>query len=228
MNEIYNPIDDVPPITVDQKSCICCGSTKILSRIAKDRSFRAGRRDRCGECENALRLSVDEHYQRLREENLNSFAVKSQKWAHQDDYRNAEAREGRRMAHNDFIRIIKLMCPDLYIIPGGIRGDWAMYKTYPCRQPRLATPERPEGLDFEYLGYCPSGILPEYSIIEFDDRDVAVKESRRGWRTILLRLIKAGMVTPERVNEIFPEADGEASTVWKRQLYVLRNGHEPD
>jgi len=122
------------------------------------------------------------------------------------------------MHHSDFLNVVKRLVPDLYIVPGNLPGDLAVFRTYPGPQTRL------EGRDFEYLFYCPTGLLPEYSQYEFDTvRDVAIKEKRRGWRTVLLRLILNGLLSEDTCNKVFGPAKGPASSVWHRRLWASRN-----
>jgi hypothetical protein len=115
-------------------------------------------------------------------------------------------------------KIFKLIPHDLFITDGRIGTDLALYQVYGKAQPDL------NGRSFRYLFYIPQGRLPEFSQYEFDHRDVPIKEKRRGWRTILLRLIKTGLVTEQEVEEEFGPALGEASTVWRRTLWQYRNG----
>ncbi len=209
------------------KECVGCLRIRPNSMFQKDSSCRDGRRDLCDECATSPRLSTEEHVCRLREMTYGSEAVKRQRWQHQEDYRNDLARVGHPMWTHDLMNKLKQLVPSLYVIDGRIVGDLAVYRTYGCPQPRL------EGRDFEYLFYVPTGVvvdgafkptpLPEYSIYEFNDRDVPVRERIRGWRTVLLRLIKSGLLTEEKSNEVFGYADGPASTVWKRTLYLHRN-----
>ena len=175
----------------------CCGCFRILAYkfFRRDASYRDGWRDLCQVCEAAPRMSTEEHLYSQREKNY--AAASKQRWAHQDDYRDDAARLGNTMQHNDFLVKLLRVVPNLYVTEGRIEGDLALYRTYGGPQERL------NGNSFEYLFYMPKGLLPEFSQYEFDDRDVIVKESRRGWRTVLLRLIKSGMITEEKVNQVF-------------------------
>jgi hypothetical protein len=103
----------------------------------------------------------------------------------------------------------------IYITEGNILGDLSIFKLLG----RAPKGER----DFEYLCYMPTGMLSEYSIIEFDKRDIPIKEERRGYRTVLLRLIKASVITEEQCRQEFGEAVGPASIPFNRDLYRWRN-----
>jgi hypothetical protein len=196
----------------------CAGCHRDLDWVhyRKESSQSDGRTSLCHECENAPRMSVSEHTAHTREKNFSAAA--SQRARHQDDYKNDEARRGRQMMHSDFLFVLKRLVPDLYITEGRIEGDLAIFRTYAGPQTKL------EGRDFEYLFYIPTGLLPEFSIWEFDTvRDIRVKEKQRGWRTILLRLIKLGLLTEDTCNKVYGRPDGQASTVWYRELFEYRN-----
>jgi hypothetical protein len=162
-------------------------------------------------------MSTAEHTARLRELNYYSEAVKAQRWQNQEEYENTVARIGKAMHHADLLSKVRRLVPCLYLTDGRIEGDIAIYQTYPCPQPEL------NGRSFRYLFYCPTGLLPEFSQYEFDHRDVPIKETKRGWRTILLRLIKSNLLTEEKCDEAFGRAVGPASSVWYRELYKHRN-----
>jgi hypothetical protein len=197
------------------KECMTCFRILAYKFFRKDSSYRDGWRDQCLVCESAPVMSTDEHVWSQREKNY--VAATAQRWAHQDDYRNDAARVGNLMSHSDLICRLRRLIPDLYFTEGRIIGDLAVYRTYGGPQTRL------NGNSFEYLFYMPTGLMPEFSLYEFSERDVPVKEKQRGWRTILLRLIRTGLLTEEKCREEFGEAVGAGSTVWHRKLWEFRN-----
>jgi len=76
------------------------------------------------------------------------------------------------------------------------------------------------GKNYKYMGYAPFTMMHEYSLYEFDTvRDVMIRESSRGWRAILLRFIKAELVTEEQCRKEFGYAVGEGSMTWHKQLF---------
>ncbi len=200
------------------KQCSGCLRALTYNYFDKDSSSKDGRADLCPSCQNSPKLSLAEHTARLREMNFNSEAVKRQRFECQEDYKNDAARIGRPMHSSDLITTLKGVIPSLFVIEGNIKDELAIYLTYPCPQQRL------NGRDFEYLFFCPEGLMPEYSIYEWDEvRDIPIKEKMRGWRTVLIRLIKRGLISEEQCNKIFGEARGPASTVWHRTLWKMRN-----
>lgn len=200
------------------KECIGCFRILDYRFFDHDHTYRDGRKDLCVSCASAPRMSTSEHTARLREQNYSSEAVKAQRWANQELYKNDAARVGRAMHHSDFIRVLTHLVPDLYITEGRIEGDLAVFRTYGQPQPRL------DGRTFEYLFYCPTGIIPEFSQYEFDEvRDIPIREKRRGWRTILLRLIRTGLLSEDIVSKVFGRAEGPAAEIYNLKLKQYRD-----
>jgi hypothetical protein len=230
MHELQDPANTVNQQVIESSEMLgkeCIGCLRILEYgfFDRDSRYRDGRKDLCVRCQSAPRLTTQEHTVRVRESNNSSEAVKRQRWDHQDDYRCDEARLGRQMPSGVFIERLHKLIPSnrLYITEGRIIGDLAFFKLYNCPQPQL------EGRDFEYLFYCPTGLIPEFSLYEFDTvRDIPIREKQRGWRTVLLRLIKSGLLTQEQCDKEFGVASGPASSVWYRRLYEYRNQAKAD
>lgn len=64
---------------------------------------------------------------------------------------------------------------------------------------------------------------PEWSLLAFDEFDVPTHEKWRGWRTALLHLIEADVLTEDEVSRAFgPVTLDEISIVYRRHLYVHR------
>lgn len=215
-NTLNNRVVESPEVI--GKECIGCARILEYAFFKRDASYRDGRRDLCDVCANAPRLSIAEHTARLQEGNFNSEAVKRQRWANQDDYRDDAARIGRGMQSADFIRILQRLVPDLYFMDGNVVGDIAVFQIYGKPQPDLS------GKDYRYLFYIPNDWLPEYSLYEFDTiRDIPIREKQRGWRTALLRLIESKLLSENLCNDVFGRPEGPASSVWHRTLYSFRN-----
>lgn len=222
INQINQDVIESPDLL--GKECLTCGRILEYKFFRKDSSYKDGRRDQCEGCESVPRMSLDEHTHRLREKNFSSEAVKKQRWEHQEDYKNSSARQGKTMTGVEFLQKLKTLIPDLYWQSGRIEGDLAVYIIYPFPQSHL------DNRDFEYMWYVPSGKMPEFSTYEFDKaRDVLVREEERGWRTPLLRCIKRGLITEEQADATFGKpSDGEASVVYRRQLWEYRNKRKAD
>ena len=63
---------------------------------------------------------------------------------------------------------------------------------------------------------------PEWSIMRFDEYGVATKERYRGWRTAMLVLIVAEVLTEKEVDKAFGRAIGEAGSWYRAQLKAYR------
>ena len=64
---------------------------------------------------------------------------------------------------------------------------------------------------------------PEWTLMRFDQFDVPTNERYRGWRTALLHLILAGILTEEEVNRAFgPVKLNQASLFYRQQLQAHR------
>jgi len=201
---------------VDLKACASCQKELPYNMFRKDSSFRDGRKPQCDACAAVPRLSTIEHTHRQREMNLR--AAGRQRWEHQSEWYDDAARTLNYLSQNEVIRRLQKLIPNLYFTDGRIYGDVSVYRTYGQGQPQLG------GNSFEYLMYIPGGLMPEFSVMEFDAKNVPVKEAQRGWRTILLRLIKSKLVTEQKAHEAFGEPRGLGSASYRRQLFDWRSG----
>jgi hypothetical protein len=65
---------------------------------------------------------------------------------------------------------------------------------------------------------------PEWSLLHFDKNDVPIAEKFRGWRTAMLHLIEANVLTEQEVDRAFGKVKefSPASYVYRRQLQTHR------
>jgi hypothetical protein len=200
------------------QTCASCGCDLDWIHFRKDSSFRTGHAAQCVTCEAVPKLSTAEHTARLREKNLNSEVYKKQRWEGQEDLKDDASRIGRPMRHTDLLTIVKRLIPNLYVMPGNIKGHLAVFRTYPGPQSFL------DGRDFQYLFYMEEGLTPEFSQYQFDPiTDVPIRESKRGWRTVLLRLIKTGLLTEDVCNKVFGRPEGMPANRWHSELQKYRS-----
>ena len=201
----------------------CQGCFRVLAWkfFKKDSSYREGYRTLCHSCESAPRLSINEHTVRLQEANRNNHAVRRQRFEEQEEYRKDDARVGHRLHVTEFLRRVKKYLPNLFVIDGGVQGDLALFVIYPGPQPRL------DGQDFEYLTYISEGWSNEFSTFEWNNEtDTPIREKwngGRGWRTVLLRLIKRDLITEEQALKEFGPAEGEGSRIYNKEIFKHRN-----
>jgi len=198
------------------RECCCCFRILPSNRFRRDSSTKDGRAIRCIACESTPSLSIDENTAMMRERNNNSDALKKLRPVYMDSLRCEIARIGKVMWAHEFLEKLQKLLPGLRWIPGKIEGDISVYimDTHPEFQP----------LGYRYLWYVESGIMPEFSLYEFDERDFPIKEKKRGWRTPLLRCILAGMISQADAESMFGRPpENLASEVWYRRLYAYRN-----
>lgn len=109
-----------------------------------------------------------------------------------EEFVDAKRRMGRVLHHSEIIKRLRSIVPSLIVCQGGQQGRVGMYavRNTPTSEIQgypLAT--RKKRVDCPiYIGWLDLGQSPEYEIDKVNEVDVAVGQ-RRGWRTLLLRLI---------------------------------------
>lgn len=201
------------------KECSSCMRAFTYNQFRVDTSMKDGRVHQCQSCEASPRLSTAEHVDRLRKLNNNSEAVKSQRWEDQEYFKDYPSRVGKPMHHVEFFDKLKKITGDkIYYEQGNFESDLAIYQMYGTPQPQL------DGRQFEYLFYATKGTMPEYDLVEFDEvRDVPKKPLMRGWRTLLLSLIRRGTITEDEAHRVFGKSVGNGGYIYRRDLYRWRN-----
>ena len=120
-----------------------------------------------------------------------------------------EARIGKRMHSTELIRRLAKLIPNFVPWPGNIEGQTSLYRIFGDR--------------VDFICWTSDGILQEFSSVEFNKWMQPIKEIR-GWRTVVLRVIKFGLLTEEQARKEFGEpSNPSAAKFWNRQLYNLRN-----
>lgn len=220
MNDDINAIDHDLLYTPDLLGQECCSCCRIL-RFAffdRDSSYRSGHKPQCISCQAEPRLSMEEHVDRLKKSNFNSEAVKRQRHEDQEEWRKEDARRGRTMHCSDVLVKLHRLVPSLYIKEGAIVNDLALYTIAPGPRADWG------GKNYKYLGFVSYAILPEYSIYEFDEEhDVMIRATEQGWRDVLMRFIRAGLLTEDQVYKEFGRPTGQGSAVWFKKIFNLKN-----
>ena len=226
---VFEDQNEVPSFTTPSKECWCCGCIYPLNHFKKDASKKDGRVDQCDMCAEVPRLSTEEHTLRQRETNYK--AAGKQRFLDKKDYLDERSRWGRPRHHTDLLSFFQDHIRGLYVKDGKFVGDVSMYKVWdrleyrPCEDGSyfFSLPFDPANPTFEYIGYIPMGWLPEFDIVEFDDRNVPIRKKHKGWRTVLLELIRTKVVTRDQVEQHFGPAIGKASLRWRRTLWNYQN-----
>lgn len=120
----------------------------------------------------------------------NTEIGKEYQWLHPGEYADVEQRIGTTMTHGEFITRLRKL------------GILCWYTQHPQIQKAvlmvqgLAKPP-------EVACWVQQGVMPELSIMRFDQYGVPLDERRRGWRTCLLQLILKGIVSEKQAVKTF-------------------------
>ena len=168
-----------------------------------------------------------------------------------EELADAKARMGRPMHHSEFIRKMRTIVPSLIVTDGRVRGTLSlmMVRSTPVKEvPDYKGPEKTNFSCPIYIGWIHSGDMPEYEIDVIDGFQCAIGQ-RRGWRTVLLRMIarwhkrlelngepsldiwgcpirtgRASIITEEQAHEVFgAPSNGVTASNYRRQLQDFRN-----
>lgn len=194
--------------------CFCnkCSEWKPetdFSIVARAQHKREDENCLCLECVDKLFRS------RLGKSEINAY-IKEDRARRLQRTRNPEFEEmtgvrrlGRVMHSSEFLTKIKHVVPNLQTRPGGIQGDISLYRVI--------------GEEIAYVCWLTEGYLPEFSLVKFNADMQPIREIR-GWRTVLIRMIKVGLLTEQQAEKEFgrPTYPQEAR-FWERQLFWLRN-----
>jgi hypothetical protein len=202
------------------KECQSCARLLTYRFFPKNSAYKDGYAPQCYKCLEAPRLSIAEHTTRLREMNYTSAGTRRQKHPDQDFLR--DKRPGRPMDCSTFLQKLHHAYPGLYITPGAVTVngtvvDIALYATSGVNKPEWG------GNSFKYLGYATLGIMPEYSEYEFNERDVLIRATQIGWRSILIRFVENNILTEEQCNQEFGPPSGGVNSLWYKKLQQHRS-----
>lgn len=131
----------------------------------------------------------------------------------QDDLEQQERSAGPRMEPSEFIRRVRKENSQLIVRDGGVIGSVALY-VYVEPKDRM---EGSEDEPFKYVGGFPWHPLPEFAHLIVDDRGLPKREYR-GWRSALISLIKAKVLTYHQAVRQFGEPIGQRADRWFSEL----------
>lgn len=202
------------------KGAECQGCARLYTFASgmfdRNSAYKLGYEPVCVDCRKAPKLSIEEHLAKLREQNFNSESTKRQRHEDQEQFRLD--RRGRTLDCSLFLQKLLHLVPNLYVTEGGIVGDLALYVTAGLNRSDFG------GNSFKYLGYVTLGMMPEFSEYQFDEaRDVMIRATKIGWREVLLRFIRNGILTEEQCNSEFGPPSGGVNSTWYKNLHRYRN-----
>lgn len=157
-----------------------------------------------------------EELARLFEMNVNSR--KQYRFSHQDEFKSQ--REGRILHMNDFLgRLRRAGVTAWYTDKGGRPGMLGLF----VKHAGLYSGCTHEAGSPHYVAFAQVPYMQEYEEMYFDRYDVPLGTKRRGWRTLLLRLIEQKILTEALANEFFgPPDTGPVSRRYRETIQYLR------
>jgi hypothetical protein len=133
---------------------------------------------------------------------------------HPDQDLMTQRREGRIIHYLEFVRLLNEHEINVRAADGlrqDQKGLWALVPTM-------------GGGQWKYITWMQVPYMQEYEEINVDDYGVMTNQKRRGWRTVLLCLIKQGILTEELAHSIFGKpSSAEFSSIYLRDLHSIRN-----
>lgn len=146
----------------------------------------------------------------------------------QAELENPERALGPRLPYTQFIAKLRYIATELKAIDGS-QGNIALY--YPRSAEDYAATlrewsERGKNDHFfqyhRYVGGFPKEDLPEYSTVDIDTSLLPTRE-RRGWRSVLITLIKQGVVSFNDAVSMFGDVGTDRrGWRWNEQLHPWR------
>jgi len=137
--------------------------------------------------------------------------------AGQDELEDQERSAGPRMEPSEFIWRVKKENSQIIVRDGGVPGAVALYVYV---EPYLRE-EGNETQPFKYVAGFEWEPLPEFAHIITDSRGLPKKEYR-GWRSVLISLIKGGALTYRQAVEEFGNPTGQRAERWFSELRNYR------
>ena len=222
----FDVVDYEAGVSDDILGAECSGCRRLLTFrggfFPKNSAYKSGYGPLCYSCLKSPVLSIAEHAARLQEMNYNSEGTRRQRHSLQDDFKEASTKGGRSLECSAFLQKLLHVYPSLYVTQGGvtINGavvDLALYATSGVNKPEFG------GNSFKYMGYVTLGVLPEYSEYEFSERDILLRCSQIGWRSVLLRFVENNLLTEEQCDREFGPPSGGVNSLWYKKLHNHRN-----
>jgi len=153
------------------------------------------------------RLDEVESLARLKERNARDAA--KNRIPDQDVLENKAAALGMPLQPNELIRRIQRLNPKIIVEPGGVRNAVAV--RYPKKDEKGVETK-------EYVtGFYIDQPMPEFSCVVVDNRGLPLREVR-GWRTVIMALIRVKALKPQQVEVVFGRANGQRATLWDKHM----------
>jgi len=129
-------------------------------------------------------------------------------WDH-NSFRDFHRRKGCVLHSSEFILRVTECNPNIFVEQQlNFQDEWGFYLDMACGP--------------TYLSGFPKGWLTEFSYCLVDERNLPTEE-KRGWRTVLIRLLGKGALTWEQVISEFGDSEGFNSERWLMYSAPYRN-----
>lgn len=148
----------------------------------------------------------------------------------QDELEDKERGSGPRLQFTEIISRLKREIPKLRAVDGS-PGNIALY--FPRNNKEFA--EAKQEWDFikdefflfhKYVGGFPKQDIPEYSTVEIDTSLLPTRENR-GWRSILISLLKQGILSyKQAVHQFGDVGTDQRGWRWREQTHMWRSAPE--
>jgi len=151
----------------------------------------------------------------MRQREMSAESVKEYKFFRQleDGLTDEKTRRGELMFCLDFVEKLNTILP-AYLSGKVIKGMAGLY---------VLTPDV-KGGHWHYVCGVQASMMNEYSVIHVDSHGLPLNEKKRGWRTVLLRLIQGSFISEEDADRVFGEpTSGSVSRRYREQIYWFRN-----
>ena len=154
-----------------------------------------------------------EEYWRLYEQN-----VESGKQYHFDNQEELKLQRTGHIFHmNEFLRLLRNAGLNAwYTDKGGMERTLGLFVTHENHYPTCSH-KRGEP---HYVGFVQVPLMQEFEELFFDQYNIPLGSKRRGWRTVLLRMIEQRLITEDKVREIFGVP--ELNVISRRYLHYLQ------
>lgn len=143
---------------------------------------------------------------------MSAETAKQYQWLTPEEYADQEQRIGRVMSHAEFITKLR------------DTGMHCWYVQHPHADKAVLMFAKDGVAQPEVVCWSQVGMMPELSLMRFDDHGAPLNEQRRGWRTCLLQIILKGFLTEEKADATFGRPQqAQAFDRYNRTLQSFRN-----
>ena len=131
----------------------------------------------------------------------------------QEDLTNELARKVNPMSTDAFVAKLRANGIKCFTVYNGLKGTIGLW----CIPPKQVARAR-------YVCYLQIPAMYEWSVLRLDRHNIPVGEKFRGWRTVLMELIKKEILTEYQAHKIFGHPSGNKTfRRYQRSLWELRN-----